>query len=178
MRKLFLLAAVLFVAAPTARAQDSYPSSEIFGGYAYLNADDVIGFGNESLHGFGLSFAGNLGPRVGLIAEISGHYGNISIPGGDVNINAYTFLFGPRFSARSDAATAFGHVLLGGARVKIEDFDTGTHYAMAIGGGVDLNVSKSVAIRLVQADYVPIRFGGEWLHNFRVMTGVVFKFGE
>lgn len=175
MRKLFMVIAVLFVAAVPAAAQDSYPSAEIFGGYAYFNSDT---FDREDLHGFGLSFSGNLGPRVGLVAEFSGHYGNIDIPGADLDFSTHTFLFGPRFSARSDRVTAFGHILLGGARSKVEDFSGNTDFAMALGGGVDVTASSSIAIRVFQADYVPVRVSGDWAHNFRLMSGLVFRFGN
>ncbi|HET9533369.1 MAG TPA: hypothetical protein VFQ92_23660, partial [Blastocatellia bacterium] len=131
MRKLFMMIAVLFVAALPAEAQDSYPSSEIFGGYAYFSADVLD---REGLHGFGLSFSGNLGPRVGLVAEFSGHYGSVDIPGGELDFSTHTFLFGPRFSARSDAVTGFGHILLGGARSKVENIDGNTDFALALGG--------------------------------------------
>lgn len=174
MKRLFMLVAVLFVAAIPAHAQDSYPSSEIFGGYAYFNADL---FDREDLHGFGLSFTGNLGPRVGLVAEFSGHYGNLDIPGDELDFSTYTFLFGPRFSARSDSVTAFGHVLVGGVRSKVEDFSGDTDFALALGGGVDITASESIAIRVFQADYIPVRAGGDWSHNFRLMAGVVLRLG-
>ncbi|HSE98894.1 MAG TPA: outer membrane beta-barrel protein [Blastocatellia bacterium] len=175
MKKLFMMIAVLFAAAIPAQAQDSYPSAEIFGGYAYFNADV---FEREHLHGFGVSFTGNLGPRVGLVAEFSGHYGSIDIPGDELDFSTYTFLFGPRFSARSDRVTAFGHVLLGGVRSKVEDFDGVTDFAMAIGGGVDVTASSSIGIRVFQADYVPVRSSGDWSHNFRLMAGIVLRLGS
>jgi hypothetical protein len=175
MRKLFMMIAVLFVAAAPAEAQDSYPSAEIFGGYAYFNADFLD---REDLHGFGLSFTGNLGPRVGLVAEFSSHYGKIDIPGAELDFSTNTFLFGPRFSARSDRVTAFGHILVGGVRSKIEDFDGSTDFALALGGGVDITASPRIGIRLFQADYIPVRVSGDWAHNFRLMSGIVFRLGN
>jgi opacity protein-like surface antigen len=172
MRKLLMLVAVLFVAAIPASAQDDYPSAEIFGGYAYLNAD-ALG-DRESFHGWGLSFAGNLGPRFGLVGEFSGHYGEVNIAAVDLDVSAYTYLFGPRVSARSDKATVFGHILVGGATVKVEGI-SGTDFAMAIGGGVDVNASKNFAVRF-QVDYLPV-FADDTSHNFRFMTGIVFKVG-
>jgi hypothetical protein len=178
MRKLIMLLAVMFAAAIPSLAQD-YPTTEIFGGYSFLSAKP---FGErESLHGWGFSFAGNFGPRWGGVAEFSGHYGStvITVPViGPVeeDINIYTFLFGPRVSARGDSATAFGHVLLGGARLSLAGLSS-TDFAMAIGGGVDVNAGKNFAIRVVQADYVPNRIGGSWNSDFRVQAGVVIKLG-
>ncbi len=132
------------------------------------------------LHGWGFSAAYNLGPKWGLVSEFSGHYGSASLPltSFTIDLRKYTYLFGPRFSARSDKATGFAHVLLGGASSRIEGTDTGSGFALALGGGVDVNVGKSVAIRVVQADYLPDRSFGSWTHNFRLQTGIVFKFGQ
>ncbi len=169
MRKLLLLVAVLFVSAIPASAQD-YPSAEIFGGYAYVNADVVLD--RDSLNGFGLSFAGNLGPRFGLVAEFGGYYGDLE----GLDLSAYTYLFGPRVNARGEKATGFAHILLGGATTKVEGLSE-TDFALAAGGGVDVNAGKSIAVRF-QADYIPVFAEGETLHNFRFMTGIVFKIGN
>jgi hypothetical protein len=127
-----------------------------------------------------LSVAGNLGPRFGLVAEFSGVFGNVDLPGADLDISNYTYLFGPRVNVRGDAATGFAHILLGGATTKVEGFSD-SNFALAVGGGVDINAGKSIAFRL-QADYLPIfvgdDLGGDTIHNFRFMTGIVFKFGN
>ncbi|HSB10654.1 MAG TPA: outer membrane beta-barrel protein [Blastocatellia bacterium] len=178
MRNLLMLTAVLFVVALPVKAQSQdYPSAEVFGGYSYLNTKFLD---RDSLHGWGFSLAYNLGSQWGLVSEFSGHYGNASVPGtsAKVDLKKHTFLFGPRFSARSDGATGFAHVLLGGANSKIEGIDTGTGFALAVGGGVDVNVGKKFAIRIIQVDYLPERSFGSWTQNFRAQAGVVFKFGQ
>src|SRR6185503_17786460 len=147
MRKLILLSAVLFLAALPAKAQSSYPSTEIFGGYSYVNAEFVD---RHSLHGGGFSFAGNLSEKWGFVAETSFNFSKLTIADPvvgsiDIDFNKYFFLFGPRYSKRSDAATAFGHVLVGGARTKLENFDSGTGLALGLGGGVDINAGKKFA---------------------------------
>lgn len=174
MRKLLMLTAVIFVVSLPAKAQSQdYPNAEVFAGYSYLNTKFVD---RDSLHGWGFSIAYNLSPQWGLVSEFSGHYGNASFLGTSVDLKKHTFLFGPRFSARSDSATAFGHVLLGGANSKISGIDTGTGFALAVGGGVDVNVGKKFAVRLMQVDYLPERSFGSWTQNFRAQAGVVFKF--
>ncbi|HLG15843.1 MAG TPA: hypothetical protein VJH03_15260 [Blastocatellia bacterium] len=173
MKRLLLSIAVLMVAAVPALAQETYPKAEIFGGYSYLNAVVVE---RESLHGWGASFAGNLGPRVGLVAEFSGHYGKVRTASVELDSSAYTFLFGPRFSARTRSLTAFGHALVGGATVRIEGAsDTGL--AVGLGGGLDVVGNKNFGLRIIQVDYLPIRLGGEWNHNIRLQTGVIIKLG-
>lgn len=171
MRKLLLLVAVLFVSAIPANAQD-YPSADIFGGYAYVSVDPGFDLDSVSLNGFGFAFAGNLSSRFGLVAEFSGGYGNID----DIDVSAYSYLFGPRVNARGDKATGFAHILLGGVTTKVLDFSD-TNFALAVGGGVDVNAGKSIAIRF-QADYIPVFTEGDTSHNFRFMTGIVFKIGN
>ncbi len=176
MRKVFMFLAALFLAAAPAKAQSDYPSSEIFGGYAYMSSD--TGFDRENMHGWGVSFAGNVSEKWGFVAEFSGLYGETQFIATDLDHNVTTFMFGPRYSGRSGAATGFAHVLVGGARIRIEN-TSATKLALAVGGGVDVNVSDNIAIRAVQADYLPIRsFFDGWTHNLRLQTGVVIKLGQ
>lgn len=180
MKKLILLSAVLFLTSVQAKAQSSYPSTEIFGGYSYASTELIT---RRNTHGFGASFAGNLSENWGFVGEISGHYGkeDFNVPFlGDVelNFNKFIFLAGPRYSKRSNAATAFAHVLVGGARAKVESQEGGTGLAVAVGGGVDVNVSKSFAVRAFQVDYIPERSLGQWSQTFRAQFGIVFKFGQ
>jgi hypothetical protein len=60
--------------------------------------------------------------------------------------------------------------------------------ATVVGGGIDINLNKSLAIRAVQADYVMTRFktGPEIFfsgldqhqNNFRLSAGFVIKLGN
>lgn len=43
---------------------------------------------------------------------------------------------------------------------------------------MDIKVSRSVAIRAAQAEYMLTRSFGETQHNFRFSTGVVVRFGS
>ncbi|MEW6206761.1 MAG: porin family protein [Acidobacteriota bacterium] len=180
MKKIILLA-VFFAACCEAHAQESYPRFEIFGGYSYFNSDQFIE--RESLHvpGFTASVAGNVNHYFGVAAEISGQYGEATIPGIRLNpqfdVNTYTFLFGPRLTHRKGGANFFGHVLFGAARTKVETFDSETDFAFAVGGGVDINVSKRLGVRLIQFDYLPIRGEDDTSHNFRAQVGFVFRLG-
>jgi opacity protein-like surface antigen len=179
MRRLILFVGLLVVAAVPVQAQSSYPTTEIYGGYSYLSAQP-IGSDRTGMHGWGFSFAGNFGSRWGGVAEFSGHYGEAEFTdlGGTVSVDTtvYTFLFGPRISARGTAATGFGHVLVGGANLRLLG-GSRTDFAMAIGGGVDINAGDNFAIRVGQVDYLPNRMGGQWNSDFRFQAGVVVKLG-
>jgi hypothetical protein len=47
---------------------------------------------------------------------------------------------------------------------------------MAFGGGADVTLNKTFAVRVGQFDYLMTRFGGDSQNNVRFSTGVVFKF--
>jgi hypothetical protein len=145
--------------------------------------DDIIDFDErEPFHGFGFSIAGNLSRWFGLVGDFSYNKSEIDLPGDDLDTSNFVFLFGPRFSGRGSGVTGFGHVLVGGTRTKVEDFDSETGLTFGIGGGVDINVGESIAVRLVQVDYLPTRFkfngDSEWFNNFRFQIGLVFKAGN
>jgi opacity protein-like surface antigen len=111
----------------------------------------------------------------------------------DSESSFHTFLFGPRFSYRKNArVTPFAHALVGASRVQEELTTTisfsdmnesfnhfsfsDTNFAVALGGGIDLNLSKGFGLRLVQADYLPVRRSGFTQDNARISTGLVFRF--
>jgi len=179
---------ILLAASVVANAQNGFPKAEIWGTYNLLIADvDLLD--DESLQGWGAGFQGNFNRYFGLVSEFGGNYGSSQVavppPGTGtikVNTSVYTFLFGPRASYRTRQVTAFGHFLLGGARLKAQS-TANTEFAMAIGGGLDVNLSERFAIRAGQFDYLPINSdlplsGGtsSWFQNFRYQAGVVFKF--
>lgn len=197
MRKLFSSIAVVLFVACCAKAQET-PRAELFGGYSILHKDT-----GDNLQGWNVSIAGNLNRWFGLVADISGNYDSSStriqavIPNfppfsTDLHshIRAHTFLLGPRFSyRRSSRITPFGHILFGATRVhsRIEtDFDAGTtffsgsttNFAGAIGGGLDVTLTKSLALRVVQAEYILARSGSRNTDNARVSFGLVYRFGK
>lgn len=199
MRKLLLLLATILAVSATANAQDEYPRGEIYATYNLFVADiDLLD--NESLHGWGFGVQGNLNKWLGLVGEYSAAHGSsgplsvavsgriVLIP--KVDLRERTFLFGPRVSLRTKPVTVFGHFLLGGGHLKVEDEATGftagnNEFAMAVGGGLDVNLSENFAIRAFQFDYLPIHSdlqlnqgGSSWSRNSRFQAGVVFKFGQ
>jgi opacity protein-like surface antigen len=113
-----------------------------------------------------------------------------------VETNAYTYLFGPRASWRSRRVTAFAHSLFGWGSISAKCSSCGdavrgfgrsiggaNKFAMALGGGIDINITPGIAFRAAQFDYVPIDSSIDWngigpgyLHNTRYQAGVVFRF--
>ena len=202
MKRLLLAAALTVLASASARAQEN-PRGEVFGGFSYLHA----GLG-PNLYGWDASAAGNLNKWFGIVGEFSGHHqpsgGTVAFPTPMVparvvasSADLYTFLFGPRLSYRKDKRfTPFAHILPGLARSHtsgtvttqllvmppvVTNFhfsDSSNAFAMAIGGGLDMKLTKTLAFRVLQADYLLTRFGGATQNNARLTTGLEYRFGE
>lgn len=169
MRYVALTIAALLLAAIPANAQspailsggESHavtPKVEVFGGYSYLR---LYGINN---HGGVGAVTVNAKSWLGFTGEVSGYAAEDNFD------NNYLVVAGPKFTYRRGAVTPFVHVLGGGA---FGGSDAAG--AIVVGGGVDAKISKHVAIRLIQADYVATTFRS---NNGRVSVGIVFRFGE
>ena len=81
MKKLSYLTSLVVLYLPlAASAQEVTPKVEIFGGYSFLrlnlgaNLSGVpagVDLGNFDMHGFNVSFAGNVARHVGIVSEFS-----------------------------------------------------------------------------------------------------------
>src|SRR5271170_6798718 len=131
---------------------------------------------------------------------------------------AFTYLFGPRvFFNKAGVVSPFFEYLFGafhnsrsfevpnsllptplppaqGATVTPGPTDTKfassqTAFAMAVGGGIDIRVSKLISFRPIQLDYLPTHFSPfnvtglgvvnstKWQQNLRYSAGLSFRFG-
>jgi opacity protein-like surface antigen len=189
MRALVIVCALLSLPL-TAVAQET-PKVELFGGYSYFRNE-----GGRDLHGWTGSIAVNLNHWFGLVADVSGHYESrtfrLTFPNGGFNVfdsstGRHTVVVGPRFSYRkSKRLVPFAHVLLGITREHedttslLPDFtlrtkSNNTGFAMALGGGLDVALSRRVALRLFQVDY-SLTHVVFTRHNARGSVGLVFRF--
>ena len=192
MRKLFFIAALTLALPIIAQAQEA-PRVEVFGGYSYMRLDNDGSGLDRDLNGFNVS--GNItvyGKRLGIKADISGHFGQITFAPGVSNIDQrqFLFLFGPQFSLRkSGKIRPFVHTLFGFENLRLNNDVIGdvtdTGFAFAAGGGVDVKaLSSRLSLRLVQADYVLTKFsdsaasGNNTNNNLRISTGLVVRFGK
>lgn len=196
MRKITVLLLVVFCGA-LAIAQDA-PKVEVFGGYQYTSVD-TKGFADRlSFNGWDADIAFHATKNVSIVGDISGAYKSETavIPGvGEVTgkLRLYNYLFGPRFSFDSGKVTPFaealfgvGHASVGGSVTGLGSGSVGSNgFAMALGGGLDVNVNQNFAVRVAKFDYILNHvsadgFGltgtSENLNNFRLATGVVFRF--
>jgi opacity protein-like surface antigen len=143
--------------------------------------------------------AGNLTPTFAVVGEVGGNYKSIeenttqvgTTFHTDVTFDVHTFMGGVRFNARQNPAFtpyvqalfglahATGHVkaqrtVAGNTFTIIDQSVSDSDFAFDASGGVNLNVSDSLALR-VAAGY--LRVGGSDGGNaFRFGAGVVIPF--
>jgi hypothetical protein len=187
--------------------EDYFPRVEWFLGYSFWRAmptalSNRMGY----LHGGSTSVAYNLNKYFGVVADIGGYDDSrltLFTPTTSQTVGssgtAYTDVFGPRFSYRKyEKFTPFVQALFGAAHagsVTISGCTGNSNctplradnaFAMMIGTGFDMKVSRHVALRLFQGDFLLTHFvnplsatgnGRGWQKNARFSTGIVFRFG-
>jgi hypothetical protein len=163
------------------------------GGSFTYNLTENLGIKAE-FQGYGSTLVGYSIPPNAII-------GNTSTITGNFQGNLFTYLFGPQVKFnRHHKVAPFVHGLFGGAHSNeyVNAYKTicqpivggcsgkGTPandgFAMAIGGGIDIPVNKTVSIRPAGLDYLMTRFtnpvtGTNNQSNFRYTAGVVFTLG-
>ena len=170
------------------------------------------GIQNRSFNGGGGGVTFNLNNYFGIKAELMGYGStNYTIPantpipgsGGLSTIapittqgNMFTYLFGPQVNYRTSKANIFGELLFGGSNSNAYanvaealngvggNIASGTQhpFTMAFGGGLDVKVSKNVAIRPVEIDWILTRYTNPFTdtnnqNSFRYTAGIVFYLG-
>ena len=201
MRKLATLLVLGLFSLP-ASAQGNYPRAELFGGFSFgsieVKAPVVNTFGHEAAEGFQAAITVNVNRTLGIVADFGGLWGDHpSFVSGTIfaegTFRVLHIFAGPRFTKRTNRIAVFVHALPGFAQQRetiMEDFffsppstttSTLTNLAVALGGGVDVNLGKRLAIRAVQVDYLPTGlytpFFSNSRSNVRVGVGVVLRFG-
>lgn len=131
-------------------------------------------------NGWDASFTGYFTRFFGATADFCGHYG----PYHNANfsptptISRYSYMWGPVFAWRTPRVTPFTHLLVGGTSERLAG-GIGSYnvFSWAAGGGLDVSVSKRIAIRLAQLDYESVHVPGNAAANgLRYSSGVVFRF--
>jgi outer membrane protein OmpA-like peptidoglycan-associated protein len=189
------MVAVVFVATSAWAQTDSTPTVDLFVGYQWLHPGATVPapFGNPAAPtpyqvpdmsaGFGVAGAYNFDPHWAGEFDFGYNWGNSN--------NEATVSAGPRFMWRTEDMNYFVHTLLSYNRLSVSGLSDGTNGLGAVlGGGMDLPLTKHVAWRLFEADYVWGR------HNYsdyvapefpslrrpsmegvRLRTGLVFSWG-
>lgn len=194
-------AALLFAFGTLAVAQDQpAPKWEIYGGYSfwYPGADvhGVLPTGlvpvtstlDSNPRGAGAAVTYDFTRHFGITVDASDHWGisEKGIPGAccrDADLS--TLAIGPQFTFRHRHFSPFLEVLGGDLRLYPEGFHNINKLGLMAGGGLDINLTRHLAIRPIRADFVTAsyRYGPSAstpttvLTGVRLQSGVVFMFG-
>jgi hypothetical protein len=163
-RRFSTIAFTLLMLSAAASAQIP-TKGNIFFGYSY-NRADFNAAGHSNLNGWEGSLEGKFLPWVGLVADISGHYGS--------HDSVYNVIFGPRVSVTVGKFTPFAHALLGVGHFS-SNSSSDTSFSDALGGGIDYRVFHGIGWRF-QGDALQTRFFGNTQDDFRFSTGIVLHF--
>jgi len=197
-RKILYLTMFASVAAvPTALyAQSHYdtrygggtPNFELYGGYSYV-------FRTFNPTSNSVAFAGRNGwdaslkvPIFGaglcIKGDVSGSYLNDHLDP-NLNVRAITFMLGPQVGVHLGRSTLFAHGMVGSAHLTdkpLPDLRSDTTFAVAVGAGLDLGISRNFAWRIT-GDYFNTHYHAtdqnirEILNsNGRISTGPVLRF--
>jgi len=183
----------------TAQAQDNpQPKVEVFGGYSLLRPGVNVGGVAQSLDalpaGWGAAATFNVAPHFGFTADFGGHYHTFDakdvLPNTDVHVG--TIMFGPHLEARTSHFALFGEALFGLHRISapnVAGFSPDNAFGLAVGGGLDVHLSRHVDVRPVQLDFLHSKhtfssFGAGTpgdpdvtFNSLRYQAGINFLFG-
>src|SRR5688572_20321666 len=165
----------------TVRAQEKAEAEElskfeVFGGYSLLRADGA------NLHGWKTGVGYNFNRWLAVAADADGHYFSETTPGGTEKRREYSAAVGPHFSYRNKSKfVPFVYAMPGvvwETHSHSGESETHTGFAFETGGGVDLELSKTVAIRLVDITASITHVHGHTSTKPKFSTGIVFHFGR
>jgi hypothetical protein len=173
----------------------------IFGGYSYLRN------GSNGFSGWEGQGTYSLIRNLGITADVSGAsltpigFSALGFSAGTYQ-HFNNYLFGPTVSANLGRSSVFAHALFGEARSSLgagvgfpiiggisTSLTSSSAFAMAFGGGIDFGLTRHLAIRAVQVDYIRTQFNatdalttglssslGNRQNSFRYSTGIVLRF--
>jgi hypothetical protein len=148
------------------------PRVELFAGYSYLpETDSYVRSFTDAGHGFGASAAFNLSKSFGFVADVDTHSWTVhghpvqDVSFGDRRMRLTYASFGPRLAIRAKRVSTFGFVTFdwkGSHFSTMEYWWNGTRYTTdgnsarawgpGFGAGVDIGLTKHIAVRALQVN--------------------------
>jgi outer membrane protein OmpA-like peptidoglycan-associated protein/opacity protein-like surface antigen len=194
-----VVAVMCMFAARAAAQNQPAPKWELYGGYSFLYpASDLHGQLPGALlpfpgtrmeanpRGAGASITYNFNHWFGLTLDTSTHWGSGEATfARRIDDAAFSNLsFGPKVTFRHEHFSPFLEVLVGDHRLMPDAFHDIDKLGFMFGGGIDINLSRHVALRLIRADYVtssyryaPSGVPTTDLRGLRLQAGLNFMFG-
>lgn len=165
MKRLILLPLAFLLCSIPAAAQKIDASI----GYSYFH---IGGSGSVNQNGISGSLAYNANRFLGIVGDFGGYHAS---PSG-VSLTTYTYMFGPRLTARNPTKiNPFVQGLVGGSHVTAGfagATSSSNPFAYSFGGGVDLGFFPMMSLR-PQVDYVGLRQSGATTNCTRVSISLV-----
>ena len=186
----------------------------VYGGYSLLHANNNLNltsdFTNNSNNFNGWEGQGtfNFMRHFGVTADLTGNsnqlvgFSALGFSAG-VRQHVYQYLFGPTVSTTFGKSSVFAHALFGAAHTSLgagvglplvggisAPISSASAFAMAFGGGIDIGLTRHIALRAAQVDFVRTNFnsvdalasgfgagaGSNSQNTFRYSGGVVWRF--
>ena len=167
---MFKIAAAVLMVAGFAMIPGKASAQLIPQGNAYIGGSlgsfETLSNGRTSMKGWNGGAEWIVLPHIGVAFDASGYYRS--------GITEYDFLVGPRVSATFGKARPFAQALFGIARVNEAGLKENP-FAGGFGGGVDYKIFHNFSWR-VQGDYIRTHYLNASQNDFRVSTGLVFRF--
>ena len=180
MRKLLIACGILLMWTVSAKAQEG-PGFEISGNYQYVRYNPGSGSSGINCQGGSGLVGAYLTSQLGVIGE----FGGCKVTGLPSGATAHEmdYLFGPRFYLPTHSRVyPFVQVLFGGERFSAGATGLGSAssnaFAMTAGGGADVTLTKHVSLRAIQVEYLYTHFNSASQNNFRLQSGIVWRFGR
>jgi hypothetical protein len=186
MKNLIRMAGLAFCAAlvstPQVQAQTK-DIVEIFGGVDFTNTTPEPVVPKANLTGFVVGVAPFATNWFGPAFELSKQYGTVGSGAGtyaNANLHESTYLAGPQFRFLNiPHLNMTAKALLGGVQGQV--FQPGsqesqTRFALMLGVGVDVGITKLVALR-IEPGFYRTSFSGQNQDAFRISIGPVLRLG-
>jgi outer membrane protein OmpA-like peptidoglycan-associated protein len=197
-KMLGMIAVLCTFIAPISAQEQPVPKVELFGGYTYFYPGaDVHGQLPGALfpissqlesnpRGAGASLTYDFNRWFGLTVDTSTDWGSREVTlAKRIDDAAFSNLsFGPKITFRSHRFSPFLEVLVGDHRLMPDAFHDVDKLGLMAGGGLDINLSRHIALRLFRADFIysnysfgPPSVPSTDLRGVRLQTGLNFMFG-
>jgi outer membrane protein OmpA-like peptidoglycan-associated protein len=193
------MVAVLCSVGTLASAQDQPAHKwELFGGYSFVDpGTDVHGLlpgavlpvssrVESNPRGAGASITFNFNRWFGLTGDVSADLssGERGVPMRIDDAEFFNLSAGPKVTFRSRHFSPFLEALVGEHRLASEVFRSDLEVGFMAGGGLDLNLNRHFALRLIRADYLfsnhqygPSVVPATDVRGVRLQSGVVLMWG-
>lgn len=176
---------VMIGVTPVAGFSQVLRSAELGGSYLYTHTNAPPGgCGCFAMNGAGAWVSFDVTHNLAIVGEVSVQRAS-NVLGSGKSLTVFSYTAGPRYSWRTHRRIVpFAQALFGGAHASGDYYPTGNgldgsnSFAMTIGGGLDLPVTKRLTVRMIEAGYYMTRFANvinDHQNNLRIGAGVTFR---